>query len=318
MKSIDSDNIKREIRKTIVGQDSIIDLLLITVIAGGHALLEGVPGLAKTLLINSLARTLDLSFNRIQFTPDLVPSDIIGTEIIDFSQKGSKDFQFVKGALFAHIVLADEINRTPPKTQSALLQAMQEKQVTVLGKTYPLELPFFVFATQNPIEYEGTYPLPEAQLDRFLLHIDIGYPDEREEMKIIDSKPSNIENIVPVIDRKGILGMMDKAEKIPVSDKVKNYIITLTRNSRPDSTEFDFIKKYVEWGAGPRASQMLLRAAKAHAYLNNKKIADKEDVDFVLIPGLKHRIILSYNTMAEGISVRTILEDLKKSVEVKI
>jgi len=318
LKSTSFESLKKEIHKAIVGQDNVIEMLLVTIIAGGHALIEGVPGLAKTLLINSLARTLSLSFNRIQFTPDLVPSDITGTEILDFNRDSGKDFRFVKGPIFSNILLADEINRTPPKTQSALLQAMQEKRVTILGRTYDIEEPFYVFATQNPIEYEGTYPLPEAQLDRFLLYIDINYPAEKEELNIMETYPSAVESIKPVINRKEINEMIQSAEEIPVSDKVKKYILSITRNSRPQSAASSIVKKFVEWGAGPRASQMVLRAAKAHAKLYNKKIVDKEDVDSVLVPALKHRIILNFNAISEGITAVDVLSELKKEAEVHL
>lgn len=322
MKSIDaSDKIKKirhEISKSIVGQDNIVELLLTTVFAGGHAILEGVPGLAKTLLINSLAKTLDLTFNRIQFTPDLIPSDVTGTEIIDITRTGEKSFRFMKGPVFSNILLADEINRTPPKTQSALLQAMQERKITVLGNTYELPEPFFVFATQNPIEYEGTYPLPEAQLDRFLLLIRIGYPDEKEEMDIVGSDPKNADKIKAVMDRKDIRSMIDAVAEMPVSDKVKKYAIGITRNTRPETTSVEFVKKYVRWGAGPRASQMLIRAAQSHAAIRGKKMVDKEDVDRMLLPVLGHRIVLNYQTATDEIRQETVLKELKKHSEVKL
>ena len=245
MKSIDADKIKKirsEISKAVVGQDDIVELLLTTVFAGGHAILEGVPGLAKTLLINSLAKTLDLSFNRIQFTPDLIPSDVTGTEIIDLARSGEKSFRFMKGPVFSNILLADEINRTPPKTQSALLQAMQERKITVLGNTYELPEPFFVFATQNPIEYEGTYPLPEAQLDRFLLLIRIGYPGEKEEMEIVGSDSADLEKIKTVLDAKEIRKIIGAVAELPVSDKVKKYAVGIARHTRPETTTVEFVK----------------------------------------------------------------------------
>jgi MoxR-like ATPase len=320
LKSIDGTvkKIKSEISKAVVGQDDIVELLLTTVFAGGHAILEGVPGLAKTLLINSLARTLDLGFNRIQFTPDLIPSDVTGTEIIDVAGTGEKSFRFMKGPVFSNILLADEINRTPPKTQSALLQAMQERKVTVLGNTYDLPEPFFVFATQNPIEYEGTYPLPEAQLDRFLLLIRIGYPTEKEEMEIVTTNPEDAEKIKPVIDRKEILSIIESSAGIAVSDKVKKYAVGIARNTRPDTTNVELVKRSVRWGAGPRASQMLIRASQSHALIRGRKLVEKEDVDRMLLPVLAHRIVLNYQTAAGEVSAESVLKEIKKHSEAKL
>lgn len=320
LKSIDGavKKIKYEISKAVVGQDEVVELLLTTVFAGGHSILEGVPGLAKTLLINSLARTLDLDFNRIQFTPDLIPSDVTGTEIMNVGGTGEKNFRFMKGPVFSNILLADEINRTPPKTQSALLQAMQERKVTVLGNTYDLPEPFFVFATQNPIEYEGTYPLPEAQLDRFLLMIRMDYPSEKEEMKIVDTGPKDAEQIQPVIARKEIVKIIQTSAEVAVSEKVKKYAVGIVRNTRPELTSVDTVKKNVRWGAGPRAAQMLIRAAQSHALIRGREIAEKGDVDRMLLPVLAHRIVMGFQTVAGEVSPESVLKEVKKHSEGKL
>ena len=317
MRSIDAifTAVRGELKKVIVGQEHAVELMFISMLAGGHSIIEGVPGLAKTLIINSLARTLDLTFNRIQFTPDMVPSDITGTEILAAGGKEGKNFRFIKGPVFSNIVLADEINRTPPKTQSALLQAMQERQVTILGETYELPDPFFVMATQNPIEYEGTYPLPEAQLDRFLLFIYIDYPSREDEMKIIDADSAKIAGIKPVIDAKELKHLMETVRGIQVSDKVKEYALELVRGTRPAESKHGFVKNYVEWGAGPRASQMLVRAAQAHAAIVSKKMVDKEDIDSVLVPVLKHRIIMNYNAVSERLDAAALIGEVRKKVE---
>lgn len=313
------DKIRKEIKKTIVGQDTVIDMLLVTIFSGGHAIIEGAPGLAKTLIINSLARALSLSFNRIQFTPDMVPSDITGTEIINPSAKGERAFRFIEGPIFSNIILADEINRTPPKTQSALLQAMQEKEVTILGKTYEIPKPFFVLATQNPIEYEGTYPLPEAQLDRFSMYIYIDYPTKDEELAIIDVDLSELDNIKPVVSHAELSKMMKQTAEMLLSDKLKNYIVDIVRSTRPSGnnvdTPLDIVKNYIEWGAGPRASKILARTAAAHSFIRGKKLVDKEDVDAVLLPCLKHRIVMNYNSASDGVSVDDVIKEVKKSVE---
>ncbi|MGC8764385.1 MAG: AAA family ATPase [Brevinematia bacterium] len=308
------EKVKTEVSKLIVGQEETIKLLFLTIIANGHSLIEGVPGLAKTMIVNALARILSLEFNRIQFTPDLMPSDVTGTEIMNLSDE-KKGFVFLKGPIFANVLLADEINRTPPKTQSALLQAMQEKKVTILGKTYELPKPFFVFATQNPIEYQGTYPLPEAQLDRFLFKISISYPDHKEEMKILDVNPDNVDKLKPALKQNEILELQEKTREIFVSEKVKSYILDITRNTRPQQTSFSLIKDYVSWGVGPRGSQMLLNASKANALIKEKTYVDKEDVDEVLFPVLNHRIFLSYHANAEGITTEGIISYIKKEVE---
>jgi MoxR-like ATPase len=317
LKSIETTfrGVRDEIKKIIIGQDGVIELLFISVLCGGHSIIEGVPGLAKTLIINSLARTLDLTFNRIQFTPDMVPSDITGTEVLTAGVKEGKSFRFIKGPVFSNIVLADEINRTPPKTQSALLQAMQERQVTVLGETYELPDPFYVMATQNPIEYEGTYPLPEAQLDRFHLFVYIGYPDRNEEMQIIGADAGKLGDLKAVIDAKELKKLTEETRKIPVSDKVKEYVVELVRGTRPSESKLGFVKNYIEWGAGPRATQMLVRAAQARAAMDSKKMVDKEDIDSVLIPVLKHRIIPNYNAVSERIDVSDLIGEIRKKIE---
>ncbi len=311
------EKIKNEISKVIVGQEKTLKFLFLNLVCGGHSIIEGVPGLAKTMLVNSLAKTLSLEFNRIQFTPDLMPSDITGTEIIDFS-KEKKEFTFLKGPIFANVVLADEINRTPPKTQSALLQAMQEKKVTILGKTYELPEPFFVFATQNPIEYQGTYPLPEAQLDRFLFKIDITYPSKEEEKNILSVDSRDIEQLEEVVSKKDLIKLQTKVKDVYVADKIKDYIVEITRNSRPVDTTYSFVKEYVNWGAGPRASQMLFVAARANALINDKDFVDKIDIDEVILPVLKHRIFLNYRASSENIKVEDIILEIKKEVEKKI
>ncbi|MEJ5284837.1 MAG: MoxR family ATPase [Brevinematales bacterium] len=311
------EKIKNEISKVIVGQEKTLKFLFLNLVCGGHSIIEGVPGLAKTMLVNSLAKTLSLEFNRIQFTPDLMPSDITGTEIIDFS-KEKKEFTFLKGPIFANVVLADEINRTPPKTQSALLQAMQEKKVTILGKTYELPEPFFVFATQNPIEYQGTYPLPEAQLDRFLFKIDITYPSKEEEKNILSVDSRDIEQLEEVVSKKDLIKLQTKVKDVYVADKIKDYIVEITRSSRPVDTTYSFVKEYVNWGAGPRASQMLFVAARANALINDKDFVDKIDIDEVILPVLKHRIFLNYRASSENIKVEDIILEIKKEVEKKI
>ncbi len=311
-------SLKKELAKVIIGQDEVTDLLLMCLLSGGHAILEGVPGLAKTLLVHSLSRTMDLSFNRIQFTPDMVPSDITGTEVLYEGKGGIREFKFIEGPVFSHIVLADEINRTPPKTQSALLQAMQESEVSIMGKTYPLPDPFFVLATQNPIEYEGTYPLPEAQLDRFLLFIEVVYPDKEQEIDIIDADPKDLSTIKPVMTAKDLKAWIQLVSELHVSEAVKNYVVSLVRATRPDPANPGMMSEYLEWGAGPRASQMLVRAGRAHAFLQGKSMVDKDDIDAVLIPCLRHRLILNYRARSENITVTTLLTELKSRIEATI
>lgn len=302
------DILKQEIGKVIVGQDEVIKSVLISIFSRGHCLLVGVPGLAKTLLINTLADALGLSFNRIQFTPDLMPSDIIGSEILD----ETKNFKFIKGPLFANIILADEINRTPPKTQSALLEAMQEKTVTAAGTHYKLDNPFFVLATQNPIEQEGTYPLPEAQLDRFMFNIWVDYPKYAEELAIVKAttKDSNIQ-LNKVMNAEEIIFFQNLIRKLPVAENVLEYAVKLASSTRPGN-EFspEIVNNYLSWGAGPRASQYLIVGAKCHAALNGKYSPDIDDVKAVATPILRHRIVRNYKAEADGYSIEKIIEAL--------
>ncbi len=309
-------DIKNEIAKVIIGQDEVIEHLLISLLARGHCLLIGVPGLAKTLLIKTLSEVLDLKFSRIQFTPDLMPSDITGTEIIveNFSS-GEKSFRFVKGPLFANIVLADEINRTPPKTQSALLEAMQEHRVTAAGQTYVLDEPFFVLATQNPIEQEGTYPLPEAQLDRFMFNLWIDYPQFNEEVNIVKSTTSPYEpNLRHILGAKEIIDYQDLVRRVPVADNVIQYAVKLVTMSRPrSSTAPKFIKDWLSWGAGPRASQYLILGGKTKAILERRHTPDIEDIRAMAGPVLRHRIVPNFNAEADGVTPIQIVEQLLKS-----
>ena len=293
--------IRSEIGKVIIGQDEVIEQLLISLLANGHCLLVGVPGLAKTLLISTLAEVLNLNFNRIQFTPDLMPSDITGTEIIEEDHTTSKrEFRFVKGPVFANIILADEINRTPPKTQAALLQAMQEHEVTIAGETYKLDEPFFVLATQNPIEQEGTYPLPEAQLDRFMFNVLVDYPSGKEEIEIVKSTTTIQDyKLEKVWDPKEIVSFQKLVRRVPVSDHLVEYAVNLVRATRPNETDVpDYIKNWVNWGAGPRASQYLILAAKTKAILDGRPTPGPEDVRFAAYPVLRHRIVTSFNAEA--------------------
>jgi len=304
-----------EIGKQIVGQRDIIEQLLIALLAGGHCLLVGVPGLAKTLLINTVSRVLDLKFSRIQFTPDLMPSDITGTEIIEEEvSTGQKSFKFVKGPVFANILLADEINRTPPKTQAALLQAMQEHEVTAAGTTYRLEEPFFVLATQNPIEQEGTYPLPEAQLDRFMFNLWVDYPSADEEKEIVKSTTSAYEaELKPVLNAGEILKLQGLVRRVPVADQVVNYAVELVRKTRPTYPDVpDFIKEWISWGAGPRASQYLVLAAKTRAILHGRPTPEIADVREIAKPVLRHRLVTNFNAEAEAIGAVEIVDRLVK------
>jgi MoxR-like ATPase len=297
-----------EIGKVIVGQEETIKNVLISIFSKGHCLLVGVPGLAKTLLVNTIAEALGLSFNRIQFTPDLMPGDIIGNEILD----ESRNFKFIKGPLFSNIILADEINRTPPKTQAALLEAMQEKQVTAAGKKYMLDNPFFVLATQNPIEQEGTYPLPEAQLDRFMFNVWLDYPKFQEELQVVKMTTANTSvKLNKVLNDKEIVFYQDLIRKIPVADNVIEYAVKLVNKTRSNSEyTADITKKYLQWGAGPRASQYLIIGAKCHAAINGKFSPDIEDVKAIAVPILRHRIVLNYKAEAEGVSVEQIINQL--------
>jgi MoxR-like ATPase len=300
--------LKNEIAKIIVGQEKVIDQLLLCIFSGGHALLVGVPGLAKTLMVNTISEALGLHFKRIQFTPDLMPSDILGSEILD----ENRQFKFIKGPVFSNIVLADEINRTPPKTQAALLEAMQERSVTIAGVNHKLDLPYFVLATQNPIEQEGTYPLPEAQLDRFMFAVKLEYPSFEEEVQVVKRTTSDVnQKIKPLFTAQEIIDFQHLIRRIPVADNVVEYAVTLVSKTRPDSNlATDFVKNYLDWGAGPRASQNLILAAKAHAAFNGKFSPDIEDVVEVAISVLRHRIIKNYKADAEGITEEMIIAKL--------
>ena len=311
-------SIAAEIRKVIVGQDKVIDEILIALFCRGHCLLVGVPGLAKTLLISTLAGIMELQFNRVQFTPDLMPSDITGTDILEEEAVSKRrSFRFLKGPLFTNILLADEINRTPPKTQAALLQAMQEYKVTAGGITYPLELPFFVLATQNPIEQEGTYPLPEAQLDRFMFNISIDYPPMEQEMEIVATTTSSYQPVLDkVVNGEKIVEMQELVRRVPVSTHVIRYAVMLARASRPNEEEsLPFVKEWVEWGAGPRASQYLILAAKARAIMNDGYVASVEDVKAVAPSILRHRIITNFRAQAEGITSLGVVQRLLAEVK---
>ncbi len=300
--------LKKEIAKIIVGQDAVIDQIVLAIFSGGHALLVGVPGLAKTLMVNTLAQALGLDFKRIQFTPDLMPSDILGSEILD----ENRQFKFIKGPVFSNIILADEINRTPPKTQAALLEAMQERSVTIAGHQYQLNLPYFVLATQNPIEQEGTYPLPEAQLDRFMFAIKLEYLTFEEEVQVVKQTTSDVKSVIePLFSAQEIIDFQHLIRRIPVADNVIEYAVALVGKTRPDSAlSNDFVKNYLDWGAGPRASQNLILAAKAHAAFNGKFSPDIEDVKAVAIGILRHRIIKNYKADAEGITEEMIIDKL--------
>jgi len=299
---------KNEIAKVIVGQDAVVQQVLISIFCNGHCLLVGVPGLAKTLLVQTISDSLGLNFNRIQFTPDLMPSDIVGAEILD----ENRNFKFVKGPLFANIILADEVNRTPPKTQSALLEAMQERSVTNSGTRYELDKPFFVLATQNPIEQEGTYPLPEAQLDRFMFNVILDYPTYEEELQIV--KQTTVKNEITlntIMSSEQIMECQEVITKLPVTDNVLQYAVSLVAKTRPNSDKAaEVVKQYIEWGAGPRASQFMLMAAKCHAAINGKYAPDIEDVKAVAKPILRHRIVMNYKAEAEGMSVDQIIESI--------
>ena len=298
--------LKQEINKVIVGQNEAVDSLLLSIFSGGHCLLLGVPGLAKTLMVSTLARTLGLSFNRIQFTPDLMPSDITGSEILD----SSRQFRFIQGPVFANIVLADEINRTPPKTQAALLEAMQERNVTVNGTSYPLPSPFFVLATQNPIEQEGTYPLPEAQLDRFMFNVRLDYPSFDEEVQIVKQTTVNqTQEIDKVLSAEEILSYQEVIRRMPVPDNVVEYAVRLVSQTRPTSQNGQSTR-YISWGAGPRASQYLIIGARCHAAIHGKYSPDTEDVNAVALNVLRHRIVRNYYAEAEGISTDDIIKQL--------
>ncbi|MDP6339866.1 MAG: MoxR family ATPase [Candidatus Marinimicrobia bacterium] len=306
------DRFFNEIGKTIIGQKDVLDHILIALLCKGHTLIVGVPGLAKTLMIKSMADLLDLTFSRIQFTPDLMPSDITGTEIIEEEHgSGKRAFRFFKGPVFGNIILADEINRTPPKTQAALLEAMQEHKVTVAGNTYDLEEPFFVLATQNPIEQEGTYPLPEAQLDRFMFNILIDYPSRREEVSIVQTTTAVTNTqLEKVISRDEILEFQNLVLRVPVANNVIEFAVDLVASTRPSGNSPDFINEWIDWGAGPRASQYLILGAKTRAILDGRPTADIDDVKSLTLPVLRHRVLPNFNAEAEGVSVDDILNRL--------
>ena len=306
------DRMKAEMAKVIIGQDEVVERLLICVLSRGHALLMGVPGLAKTLMVNSLSKVMSLDFNRIQFTPDLMPSDITGTDILQETAEGRREFEFVKGPIFANIILADEINRTPPKTQAALLEAMQEHHVTVSGRIMPLPEPFFVLATQNPIEQEGTYSLPEAQLDRFMFFIEVEYPDRNEERRIArETTGAATREITPQVSGGQIMKYQELVERVPVPDHIYDLAVDIVRATRPASGDAaEFCKKLISWGAGPRAVQYLIRGAKARAVLHGSYLVRQEDLEAVAHPVLRHRIITNFQAQAEGMNSTVIIDQL--------
>ena len=309
--------LKSEIQKVIVGQDAILEEMIIALLAGGHCLLEGVPGLAKTLMVRTLSQALHLAFRRIQFTPDLMPTDIIGTEILEEDHAtGKRFFKFNEGPLFANIVLADEINRTPPKTQSALLEAMQEFEVTYGGKTYPLDKPFFILATQNPIEQAGTYPLPEAQLDRFLLYIKIGYPTAQEEVNILSSTTGNKQVVInPIINGSEIKQLQNLVRDVSISEELVQFVSLLIRATRPETSSVDFVKEWVRWGSGPRAGQALILTAKGRALLKGRYAVIMEDIQAMAYPVLRHRILMNFKAEAENVMSDDVTATLLKTIE---
>ena len=308
--------LKTEIQKVIVGQDSILEEMLIALLAGGHCLLEGVPGLAKTLMVRTMSQALHLKFRRIQFTPDLMPTDIVGTEILEEDHSsGKRFFKFNKGPIFSNIVLADEINRTPPKTQSALLEAMQEFEVTYGGQTYPLDRPFFILATQNPIEQSGTYPLPEAQLDRFLLYIKIGYPTAAEETAILSNTTGSKKATVnPVVNGEEIVALQQMVRQVHIVDELVQWVAELIRATRPDTTNIDYVKEWVRWGAGPRAGQALILTAKARALFKGRYAVTMEDLQAMAHPVLRHRLLMNFKAEAERISSDDVATHLLQAI----
>ena len=309
--------LKKEIQKVVVGQDETLEQIIVAMLAGGHCLLEGVPGLAKTLMVRTLSQALNLSFRRIQFTPDLMPSDILGTEILEEDHAtGKRFFKFNQGPLFANIVLADEINRTPPKTQSALLEAMQEFEVTFGGKTYALDRPFFILATQNPIEQSGTYPLPEAQLDRFLLYIKIDYPSAQEETNILQSTTGNKKtDIQPILDAKEIQQLQEMVRDVSINEDLIQYVSTLIRATRPGEGANKYVGEWVRWGAGPRAGQALILTAKARALFKGRYAVVMEDLHAMVYPVLRHRILMNFKADAEGVVSDNVTSELLKLIE---
>jgi len=306
--------IRKQTARVIVGQDKVVEEMLVSLLCKGHCLLTGVPGLAKTLLVSTLGTILGLKFQRIQFTPDLMPTDIVGSEILQTGDGSGRGFEFVPGPIFANLILADEINRTPPKTQAALLEAMQEKQVTVSGQTRKLDEPFIVFATQNPIEHEGTYPLPEAQLDRFFFNVMIDYPTIEEEEEVIKRTTGrSTDSAEPILDAAGVMALQDATLDVPLPDNVVKYILNIVHKSRPNTAAAsEFVNNYVDYGAGPRASQCLARASRALALLRGRSTASVEEVRDVALPILRHRVIPNYNATGEGVSVENVISELLK------
>ncbi|MFZ9046271.1 MAG: AAA family ATPase [Cyclobacteriaceae bacterium] len=309
------ERLKAEIHKSIVGQEEVIDQLLVGLLAKGHVLIEGLPGLAKTLMIKTLAKAVNLDFNRIQFTPDLMPSDILGTEVIEEDQHGHKSFQYHKGPVFSNILLADEINRTPPKTQAAMLEVMQEYKVTYAGTNYPLPDPFFLLATQNPLEQSGTFPLPEAQVDRFLLYVLIDYPSEAEEEQILKmtTGAKNAE-ILPQLNGDDIIELQKLVREVFIGDELITRVNTFVRASRPNSSDSDEVKEYIDFGAGPRAGQAIILAAKANALISGRYAVTPEDLKKVAMPAMRHRILLNYKAEAKGITADSFLQPMIESM----
>jgi MoxR-like ATPase len=307
---------KQELQKVIIGQDEVIEQLFAAVFTGGHCLLEGVPGLAKTMMVSTLAKILDASFNRIQFTPDLMPSDITGTNVLEEDDRGKRSFRFIEGPIFSNILLADEINRTPPKTQAALLQAMQEREITIGGKTYDLPLPFFTIATQNPIEQEGTYPLPEAQLDRFMFNIKVGYPSLSEEEEILTATTRNEKPVVnKVLSARAIINLQKLVNRVAVSEQIVRYVAKLVRATRPTNEDSpDFIKELIDWGAGPRAGQFLIQGGKAIAAMDGRFSIAIDDVKRIAIPVLRHRLSANFQAQAEGMTTDDIVLRLLEEI----
>jgi len=311
------DKILAELSKVIVGQEDVIEQLLLCLFSGGHCLITGAPGLAKTLLVRSVAEVFHLQFQRIQFTPDLMPADITGTEILEQNQNGERSLQFVKGPIFANVILADEINRTPPKTQAALLEAMQEHQVTAAGKRYELDQPFFVLATQNPIEMEGTYPLPEAQLDRFMFNVLIDYlPPEQELAVVLNTTSKSGEAIEPIFNAEDVLRFHSLVRRVPIAEEVAKFAVDIAAATRPSREgSFDFVDDWISWGAGIRAAQTLVLAGKARALLQGRAHVTKEDIVYLAKPTLRHRVLLSYRAEAEGVSIEAVIDRVVESVK---
>lgn len=308
-------SLKQEVHKVVVGQEAVMDQLIIGMLAGGHILLEGLPGLAKTLMIKSLAKALSLDFNRIQFTPDLMPTDILGTEVIEQDESGHKSFKYIQGPVFTNVLLADEINRTPPKTQAALLEVMQEYKVTYAGKDYHMDRPFFMLATQNPLEQSGTFPLPEAQVDRFLLYVKIGYPTEQEEEEILKLTTGKMDaTIKSVLKGKEIIRLQELVREVFISDDLIKAISQLVRSTRPDTSKVQEVANYVDFGAGPRAGQAVIMSAKAHALMNGRFSVTPDDIKAILLPALRHRILLNFKAESEKKTTDDLLAPFLKTI----